>query len=309
MENIKRVIIVHSSNSTRAKKYQLVRADFESLAEKNNWVIDEIELVGVPYFEAIKQIMPKLRDNDLVIAAGGDGITQVTFNAVYSSRQDVVFATIPLGNSNDTSRAFNGKHRSVTAIVDQPVVDFYPLNVVTNNHHNLAIASYISFGATTILVDYLNADSGRSMRKRLKALTPAASLPIKELGNISRAINELDFPDFTRSNEVMTDDSIGFFIIPAAHNVLRLPKDVRLASSEFFFHHAVTKDKDLIKKALMAGRWALKFPGEMTELEELDFGDNQIDIIANVSGDNINLGPIKRLSAIRSTRPVKILFN
>ena len=102
---------------------------------------------------------------------------------------------------------------------------------------------------------------------------------------------------------------IGFFVISAAHNVLRLPKDVLLASSEFFFHHSTTKDKKLVGKVVMAGAWAIKFPGEMTELEELEFKDNTTDIIANVSGDNVNLGPITRLTAIRSSRSVKILCN
>ena len=57
----------------------------------------------------------------------------------------------------------------------------------------------------------------------------------------------------------------------------------------------------------MAGAWTIKFPGEMTELEELKFANNDQNIIANISGDNVDLGKIKQLSAIRSTRPVRIL--
>ncbi len=311
MDNIRRILIVHSSHSTRANRYDLVRCDLAKLASVRGWGLNEIMLDNLPYYAAVKKVLSELADGDLVVAAGGDGIAQVSFNAVYfaKSKPNIIFTTIPLGNGNDISRAFNGRRRSVGAILSQPVTDFYPLNVAADGKIVLTVASYVTFGATTVLVDYLNRENGRRARQLLKNLTPAAAIPVTKLPDISTAISQLDFPDFNRDGTPLTDDSIGFFLIPAAHNVLRLPKDITLASSEFFFHHATTKDKNLAGKIIMAGAWTLHFPGQMTELEELEFIDNTGDIIANVSGDNVNLGPIHHLSAIRSTRSVKVLFN
>ena len=311
MDNIRRILIVHSSHSTRANRYDLVRRDLAKLASARGWGLNEIMLDNLPYYAAVKKVLSELADGDLVVAAGGDGIAQVSFNAVYfaKSKPNIIFTTIPLGNGNDISRAFNGRRRSVGAILSQPVTDFYPLNVAADGKIVLTVASYVTFGATTVLVDYLNRENGRRARQLLKNLTPAAAIPVTKLPDISTAISQLDFPDFNRDGTPLTDDSIGFFLIPAAHNVLRLPKDITLAGSEFFFHHAITKDKKLIGKIIMAGAWTLHFPGQMTELEELTFVNNAGDIIANVSGDNVNLGPISHISAIRSTRPVKILFN
>lgn len=323
LADVRRLVIVHSPDSTRAKHYHYVRKDLAKVADAHQWPMREIALDGVPYYRAVKNVQSQLQAGDLVVAAGGDGVAQVSFNAIYNCDQAMLFATLPLGNGNDISRAFNGKHHSVAAVLAQPATDFYPLNVVADGRIVLTIASYVTFGATTVLVDYLNNQSSRRLRRVLKNLSPMASLPVGKLSDISRAINQLDFPDFLRGEQLLTDDSIGFFLIPAAHNVLRLPKDVTLASSEFFFHHAITKDKNLVNKILMAGAWTLRFPGEMTELEELKFIDNtdadndaaaqrlnaSMDIVANVSGDNVNLGPIRTLSAIRSLRSVKVLFN
>ena len=311
MDNIRRILIVHSLHSTRANRYDLVRRDLAKLASERGWGLNEIMLDNLPYYAAVKKVLSELADGDLVVAAGGDGIAQVSFNAVYfaKSKPNIIFTTIPLGNGNDISRAFNGRRRSVGAILSQPVTDFYPLNVAADGKIVLTVASYVTFGATTVLVDYLNRENGRRARQLLKNLTPAAAIPVTKLPDISTAISQLDFPDFNRDGTPLTDDSIGFFLIPAAHNILRLPKDITMASSEFFFHHATTKDKNLAGKIIMAGAWTLHFPGQMTELEELEFIDNTGDIIANVSGDNVNLGPIHHLSAIRSTRSVKVLFN
>ena len=311
MDNIRRILIVHSLHSTRANRYDLVRRDLAKLASERGWGLNETMLDNLPYYAAVKKVLSELADGDLVVAAGGDGIAQVSFNAVYfaKSKPNIIFTTIPLGNGNDISRAFNGRRRSVGAILSQPVTDFYPLNVAADGKIVLTVASYVTFGATTVLVDYLNRENGRRARQLLKNLTPAAAIPVTKLPDISTAISQLDFPDFNRDGTPLTDDSIGFFLIPAAHNILRLPKDITMASSEFFFHHATTKDKNLAGKIIMAGAWTLHFPGQMTELEELEFIDNTGDIIANVSGDNVNLGPIHHLSAIRSTRSVKVLFN
>ena len=71
----------------------------------------------------------------------------------------------------------------------------------------------------------------------------------------------------------------------------------------------MTKGKNLGQKILMAGLWTAKLPGVLTDLEELKFTNNQVDIIANISGDNIHLGPVKEMVAIRSSRPVRVLLN
>lgn len=309
MINYQRFVIVHSPKSTRAGHYRRISGELRLIAKQHKIDVVELELTDVPYFQAVKQITAKIKDGDLVVAAGGDGISQATFNAVYASHCEAVFMTLPLGNGNDISRAINGRRRSVGAILSENVADFYPLNVVVDKGKSIALISYITFGATTVLVDYLNRNSSRRSRKLLKNLSPAAAVPVTKLNEISRQISELDFPDFERDNNLMTDDSIGFFLIPAAHNVLRLPKDITWASSEFYFHHASTKDRGLASKIVMAGTWVLHFPGEMTELEELKFLNNHQDIIANISGDNVNLGPIHHLTAIRSTRAVKVLAN
>lgn len=309
MDDIRRLIVVSSPNSTRAHRLAGIARQLNFIAESYDWTVVAIQLDGIPYFEAVRNIGSQLADGDLVIAAGGDGVAQATFDACYRSNSDVVYATIPLGNGNDISRALNGRNKSVPAIFDQEPVDYYPLNVVVDRKTTMAIASYITFGATTIVVDHLNSQSCRRTRKWLRFLSPAMSMSMRRVNSLSKDIDNLEFPDFKRGSRLMRDDSLGFFVIPAAKGALRLPKDVRLASSEFYFHHASTKGKGLGRKILMAGAWAFKFPGTMTELEEIEFVDNKTAIQANISGDNVDLGTVKTISAIRSTRPVKVLFN
>lgn len=308
MNSIKRIVVVFSPTSTRSRSYGRLRPQIVDQAHARGWNFFEIRLSGTPYFKARQLIELQLRGGDLLLAAGGDGTAQVSFDAIYSSKKDVVFATVPLGNGNDLSHAINKTHRAVRSILNQSIINFYPLNIIIDNKCEISLATYVTFGATTVLVDYLNRESARARRRLLRSLTPAASIPIQKINAISEEISQLDFPDFERDDQMITDDSIGFFVIPAAHNILRLPKPTFKLESQFFFHHAMTKDKNLVKKVLMAGQWIVNFPGEMTSMEVLSFIDNKRDITANIAGDNTNLGAVKKIGAIRSQRSVKVLF-
>lgn len=307
MDNIKRIVVVHSPKSTRSKLFTLIKKTVENLADKKQINIVYIPVVDKPYFEAATMVKHRLRDDDLVLAAGGDGISQMTFQAVYDSKKDIIYGTIPLGNSNDIARAFNKKFRTASAILEQSVVDFYPLKVVTDNKIKLALISYVTFGATTVLVDYLNAPNGRKLRKVLKALTPAAAVPVTKLGEISRKISNLKPLNITRGDQTISDNSLGLFLINAAHNVLRVPKDMRFLKADFYFHHADMANTNFLKKAVLAIRWTAHFPGRTTVLEEWKIKKPNKHTIANISGDNVDLGYVTTLAACRSTRAVKIL--
>ena len=85
MDNIERIVVIHSPNSTRAKKYNKVSSELQAIAKARNIKILDIVLDDLPYYQALKLICRDICDGDLVVAAGGDGVAQVTFNAVYLS--------------------------------------------------------------------------------------------------------------------------------------------------------------------------------------------------------------------------------
>ena len=74
MDDVNRLVIVYSPKSTRARQYTKVRADLQRQADIKSWTINEIEITDLPYYQAVKKIAANIRDGDLVLAAGGDGI-------------------------------------------------------------------------------------------------------------------------------------------------------------------------------------------------------------------------------------------
>lgn len=308
LKNSKRIVVVYSPGSTRASGYAKVRTKVIDIANSDNLGFKEIRLNDVFYLTACNLIKKELKSGDIVLAAGGDGTAQVAFDAAYSSNKAVVYGTIPLGNGNDVSRSINRGRRHLVDILNQPAKDFYPLNIYVNNQRYFSLISYLTFGATTVLVDYINRETARQKRRVLRTLSPAVSLPINKINKISYEISNLEFPDFYRSKNIMTEDSVGFFIVSAAHNLLKVPKRLVSSSSQFFFHYATTKNKNLGQKIIMAGKWSIKFPGELSDIEELKF-INKSNITANIAGDNVDLKDVNNIMAIRGQRPIKVLMS
>ena len=314
--NYKRIVVVFIASSSRSQKFSAkVRPGIENFAKNHNLKLREIELSSAPIVSSdglIEQklsdreiISKQLRDGDLVVACGGDGIVQMCFDAAFLSEKDVTFAAVPLGNGNDFARALNGRATKIEQILDQTSRNFYPL-LADFGEIILAIAAYITFGATTTLVDILNQEEVRRRRKFFANLSPAASLPIGKIRELSSTISKTDFPDFSRNGKNYSHDSLGFFNTSAAHGVLRISRKYLFAKKDFFFHLGSVADKNLLQKILMAGRWTLNFPGSATTSENIIFAKSR-DLVANIAGDNIKLKNIREIRVQKSDRAIKVL--
>jgi hypothetical protein len=306
----RRIVTIFSPQSSRSDGYKKLASQLNKLAVWRHFPVVEILLDETPYFEACQQIAQSLADGDLVLSAGGDGVAQATIQAVYESTKDVTVGCLPFGNANDLARALNGRVKQLDKILAAPVINFHPLMLSINNQAKFFVASYATFGATTVVVDWINSQKARNLRRRFHRLPPVVGLKLADLNQISQAINTIDFPDFRRRGRVYPDDSVGFFMISAAGGLLRLKKN-HLRDKNFFFHSADVKGRKfgqtLLGKSLMASGWAtFGLPGQVSTSERLVLLSKS-QLICHIGGDNIPLDDVAIISAKRSPRAIKLL--
>ena len=274
-------------------------------------LFDEIKLDQTPYFEAVEEVKRKLRDGDVVVGAGGDGTNQVTLQGAFQSEKNVQIGFLPLGNANDFAGALNGRATNPEEIFASPTIEFHPLVLSVNGVEKFFVAAYATFGATMVAVKWLNSEKARAERERHPNLPPIAALDADSIKGMSRDINALNFPAFSRDGQIYHADSVGFFITAAAHGLLRpTGADNFLTRDDFFFHSANVRDqllgKTIFGKSLRAGGWAtFGLPGGISDAEELRFLQ-PTDLICQIGGDNVPLQNVQQISATRSTRAIKI---
>ena len=316
-----RIVILRARDSSRSRGFsQKYEPDIRAFANKIGAEIAELFLDEIPFEQTTKTLVANFRAGDLVLAVGGDGTARAAINSAMHAPDDVreklTLAFISLGNSNDFSRKINGRVKDFPEILAEHVIDFAPLEITAHAYKNsrkFYTGSYATLGITTVAVEYLNQPHLRARRKKIAHLSPIASMGLRDLPELQRNIEQLEIDDFLRDGHFYTDDSIGFFLVGAAHGLLPIRGFSRkklLANQEFFFHSANVRARllghTLFGKGVRGAGWTtLGLPGEISRHEKLDFAA-PADLALQIGGDNIELKKIHEITAARAEKTVRI---
>lgn len=306
MHNTKRLVIVHSPKSTNAERYE---KQIKPKLHKIFHNLHEIALENLPYIESRNAIVNIIKDNDVVIAAGGDGIANVAMDAVALSGKDIIFATTPLGNFNDFSRTVNGNITDPDKIINSDIINFHPLDLSINGEHFLYAGQYITLGATARLTDFLNSPKARQLRKKVGGNgTLFGALCAINYQRIFSWLGDMSniMPTFHRNDQLYHDNNIGFMLGPIGGYFHPKAGVLHLNSDQFWFHHATLTGKALRDVPYITSWFGRNIPGELSSKETLVF-DKATDLIAQVGGDKLILKSVTALSCKRSHKPIKLL--
>lgn len=317
--NFSRILIIRSNSSSRAHKFrEKYEREIREFAKQKSLEIREIFLEQIPFAETCDTLSVMINREDLILAVGGDGTARAAIDAAMcvpkNVRESLALAFLPLGNGNDFARAINRRARTFREIISEEVREFSPLEIEINSgEKRFFTPSYATLGITTAAVELLNADYIREKRKKFARFSPVAALSFRDLPELSRKINKIDIQDFSRNGKFYRDDSIGFFLVGAAHGLLPLrrfsQKDL-FANQDFFFHSSDIRGrfggKTLFGKGVRAGGWTtFGLPGKISVSEKLTFREPS-DLTFNIGGDNVDFANVREISARRADAKVKI---
>ncbi len=300
-----RLVVVHSPSSTVSKRYNhSVRP--ELLAISTN--VQEIVLSDVPYVVARDKIIEELRDGDIVIAAGGDGLVNVTLDAVLTSGREVTCAVMPLGNFNDFGRAVNGRTHDLAKILSSQIVDFHPLDLIVNGRHELYGMQYITFGASAELTDWLNAPETRQLRRKLRGNSALfGAVCVLNYNKIFGSLGDIRsiIPSFERNGKTHNENNIGFMIGGIGGYFYPKPGNLHLFDQQFWFHYANLTGKAGRDVPYLTSWFGRRIPGEMSDHEKLLFRE-PIDLVTQVAGDKLLFENVREIACLRSKKPLRL---
>ena len=129
---MKRLIIVYNPRSSHfAKVEQEVLSKARAL---KGWAVGKFEVAETNVDENAQRLSKLLVDNDLVIAAGGDGTATIAVNGIMlSSAKNVRLGVQGFGNFNDTARCFG--FTKFEEIIKGDAKEVWPLECMINKEH------------------------------------------------------------------------------------------------------------------------------------------------------------------------------
>lgn len=300
-----RLLVIHSPKSTNSAVY---KKKVLPVLRELEYELCEFPLIDMPYFEACEYVKQNILPGDIVLAAGGDGVTNVALDAAMQSGKDVSLAVLPLGNFNDFSHSLNGNIASPADILKSQTIDFHPLDLIVNDQHRLYAGQYITFGISAKLTDFLNSSAARKLRRKLRGskmlFGAICALNYKRIiGRLGR--NTLAVPEFTRHAKANTSNDVGFMIGPIGGYFQPKAGSFHLKADTFWYHYATLSGKAIRDIPYLASWFGKHLPGEVSTGEKLIF-NNATTLHIQVGGDKLTLKDVKKIECRRAKHSIKV---
>lgn len=140
---MQRLFIVYNPNSSR---YQSVRTEvLAELKSLKGYLIGKYAIKRIGFENNVANIAKLLKNDDIVVVAGGDGTASIVTNAIIKSKKSVRLAALPYGNFNDLARTLNLKTLK-DALASTKTTDFYPLEIKVDGKHWRWAPCYVTIG-------------------------------------------------------------------------------------------------------------------------------------------------------------------
>ena len=141
---MKRILVVYNPRSSR---YADVRADvIDRLCKLQGYIIGKYEVKKTNINDNVISLAKILKDDDLVISAGGDATGVISANAILKSSKNVALAVLPYGNFNDLSHTIGTKSLDGVLSNQNQLDRFHPLEIIVDGQFYRYATCYVTIG-------------------------------------------------------------------------------------------------------------------------------------------------------------------
>ena len=165
---MKRLILIYNPRSSHF--LQVKKDVVDKLRGLKGWMIGKYEVADTDVDDNAKRLSKLLQDDDLVIAAGGDGTANIAVNGIMQADcKGVKLGVLGYGNFNDSARSF-GKP-SVEDILNKDAVEVWPLECKINGKHWRYASCYFTIGMFAEACEVFdNPKTRKTLRKGKKSV-------------------------------------------------------------------------------------------------------------------------------------------
>ena len=298
---MKRILVIYNPSSSL---FANVKKDVLShLTELKGHIIGKFEVAKTNIDDNINKLTKILKDDDLVISAGGDATGVIAVNAILKSDKKVTLAVLPYGNFNDLSRTLGTK--TLEDALCGSGKKFYPLEIIIDGKFFRYATCYVTIGMMGEAVKLY--DTPR-LRKKLKTNFGRKICSYTELASwYFRNRHKKNFlPEFKLNDKLQPKKTSDYAAVNGSYMARVMKGGEDYKDSKYFRSETDRLTSFWRLSKLMAKSILHQIPGSRTAGDKLDF-INPATIELQAEGEYQTFKNIKTIEIRKSQKCLKTI--
>lgn len=302
---MKRLLIVYNPRSSR---YAEIEQEILSRArELSGYLVGKYEVANTNIGDNVRQLSKLLKDEDLVLSAGGDATAIIAANAVLNSKKQATLAVLPYGNFNDLARTLRTKTFDDIFLQDTAVRNLYPLEIIVDGNFYRYSTCYVTIGMTAESVGLYNEPK---MRRKLKKKFGRSVSSYTELASwyFKNRRNHIFLPEF-KLNGVLQPKKSSDYAAVNGRSMARVMKGGEDYRDPKYFRHQVDRLTSFYRLVILISKSILsRIPGTATDGDILEF-TNPSTITIQAEGESTTFKNVKTIEIRKGKQCLKVIEN
>ena len=302
---MQRLLIVYNPRSSRFA--EVSKDVIERSRELTGYIIGKYEVAPTNLEDNISKLSKILKDDDLVLSAGGDATGIIAVNAILKSNKDVRLAVLPYGNFNDLSRTLRTNTFDDVFLNKTSVRKFYPLEVYINDKFFRYATCYTTIGMTAMAVSIYDQPD---MRKKLKKNFGRKISSYTELSKwyFKNRHRHIFLPEF-KLNGVLMPKKTSDYAAVNGRSMARVMKGGEDYRDPKYFRSETDRLTNFYRLAkLMSKSIFSRIPGSSTSGDVLEF-TNPSSVALQAEGESQVFENVKKIEIKKGKKCLKVIEN
>ena len=329
---MRRLIVVYNPNSSQ---YFQVKKDILSrLTDIEGFMVGKFAIEKTNFEANVARLIKVLKDDDLILAAGGDATAAVAANAILDSKKDAHLTVLPYGNFNDLARTLKTKKLEDVLEIDRagdglgrvpaehpkggaaggkspagPARNslLYPLDIIVDGQHWRYATCYVTIGMTAEAVSIYNQPK---MRQKLKKSFGRKISSYTELMNwyFKNRHRHIFLPDFKLNGKQQPKKTSDYAAVNG-RSMARVMKGREDYKKPRTFRSETERTVSFPKLfMLMTKSIFYRVPGKDTKGDTLEFLE-PATVMLQAEGESQVFNNVKKIEIKKGDRCLKVIEN
>ena len=332
-----RLILVYNPNSSN---YRRVKKEIlDKRAELfTGYDLGEYTIKKIGFDHNVKNLRTEIRDDDLLLALGGDATAAITANAIMESKKDATLAVLPYGNFNDLARTLgtmkledievaldvlsegfrsaaargearephgDGRERRGPRKDMSATCKFYPLEIYVDGNFWRYATCYVTIGMTAEAVELFDAPKFRKYMKKGHKSSWRSYIALAKWYFKNRH-KKIFLPEFT-INKKSTVKGASDYAALSGKSMCRVMKGGDDFKKPYIFRSKALKTVSFPRLfVLMAKSILFRTPGDDTKGDLLEFKD-KATVELQAEGEYQIFKDVKKIEVRKGNKCLKVI--